>query len=86
MSLWDAARGVNPRRGQPWVVMTGRRLADVTTPILISLLFLMLLVGAKAIVTHCGHPQCCQGQVPAPFRVWDISTTSTDCQAKMRGP
>lgn len=33
----------------------------------------------------CGHPQCCQGQVPAPSRMWDILTTmNTDCQTKMR--
>lgn len=53
MRLREANSGVNPRRGQPWMVVTGRGLADVTTPNLISLLFPMLLVWVKAIVTPC---------------------------------
>lgn len=48
MSLWDAALG-KPQEsptmgGKAWMVVTGRELADVTTPNLISLLFLVLLV------------------------------------------
>lgn len=79
-------QGGKPRRGQPWMVVTGRVLADVTTPNFISLLFLMLLVRVKAIATPCGcYPQCCQGQAPAPFCVDILTTMSTDCQTKMRG-
>lgn len=80
MRLREANSGVNLRRGQPWMVVTGRGLADVTTPNLISL-FIPDAAGVGQ--SHC-YPLCCQGQASAAFCVDILTTMSTDCQTKMR--
>lgn len=61
--LWGAARGGEAQE-RPTMAGGGReRAGRCHYPQSHLSLFLTLLVGVEAVVTHCGHPQCCQGQV-----------------------